>query len=148
MMTDPISDMLTRIRNANRIERPAVDMPATKLKMNVAQVLKTEGFIIDYHVGNLGKNEQGLSAFEPTSDASKPKSILRIYLKYGPEGERVIRRIERASRPGRRLYRRHTQLRPVLDGLGIAILSTSHGVMSDREARAKGLGGELLCTVW
>jgi small subunit ribosomal protein S8 len=73
---------------------------------------------------------------------------LRIYLKYGPEGERVIRHLERASRPGRRLYRRHTQLRPVLDGLGIAILSTSKGVMSDRQARTHRVGGELLCTVW
>jgi small subunit ribosomal protein S8 len=148
MMTDPISDMLTRIRNANRIERPAVDMPATKLKVNLAQVLKDEGFILDYHVGQMTKNEQSYTVFEPTADVSKPKSILRVYLKYGPEGERVIRRIDRASRPGRRLYRRHTQLRPVLDGLGVAILSTSRGVMSDRQARAKGLGGELLCTVW
>ena len=74
--------------------------------------------------------------------------MLRVYLKYGPEGERVIRHVKRASRPGRRLYRRHTELKPVLDGLGIAILSTSRGVMSDRQARAQKLGGELLCTVW
>jgi small subunit ribosomal protein S8 len=148
MMTDPIADMLTRIRNANRIERPAVDIPATKLKANVAQVLKDEGFIIDYHIGKMTKDDQGHKTFEPTGDITQPKTVLRVYLKYGPEGERVIRRMDRASRPGRRLYRRHTQLRPVLDGLGMAILSTSHGVMSDRQARAKGLGGELLCTVW
>jgi small subunit ribosomal protein S8 len=148
MMTDPIADMLTRIRNANRIERPAVDMPATQLKVSLAQVLKTEGFIIDFHVGVMAKNEQGYTVFEPTGDLAKPKAILRVYLKYGPEGERVIRRIDRASRPGHRLYRRHTQLRPVLDGLGISILSTSRGVMSDRQARAQKLGGELLCTVW
>ncbi len=148
MMTDPISDMLTRIRNANRIERPAVDMPATRLKVNIAQVLKDEGFIIDYHIGKMSKPEQGESAFETTGDVNEPKSILRVYLKYGPEGERVIRRIDRASRPGRRLYRRHPQLRPVLDGLGVAILTTSRGVMSDRQARASGVGGELLCTVW
>jgi small subunit ribosomal protein S8 len=77
-----------------------------------------------------------------------PKAVLRVFLKYGPEGEKVIRNIERASRPGRRLYRRSTQIKPVLDGLGIAVISTSRGVMSDRQARAQKLGGELLCTVW
>lgn len=147
MMTDPIADMLTRIRNANRIERPAVDMPATKLKVNVAQVLQDEGFVLGYEVGTLTTDEQGHPSFQKEATAG-PKSILRIYLKYGPEGERVIRRLERASRPGRRLYRRSTQLRPVLDGLGISILSTSRGVMSDRRARAEKLGGELLCNVW
>jgi small subunit ribosomal protein S8 len=148
MMTDPIADMLTRIRNANRIERPAVDMRATRLKASLAQVLKDEGFIIDYQVGRMAANEQGVTAFEPTGDPTQPKAILRVFLKYGPEGERVIRNIARASKPGRRLYRRHSQLRPVLDGLGIAILSTSRGVMSDRQARSQRLGGELLCTVW
>jgi small subunit ribosomal protein S8 len=148
MMTDPLADMLTRVRNANRIERPAVDMPATKLKMAVAQVLKDEGFILDYQVGLMGHDEQGASVFQSVQDLSRPKTILRVFLKYGPEGERVIRHIERASRPGRRLYRHNTQLRPILDGLGISIVSTSRGVMSDRQARAKKLGGELLCTVW
>jgi small subunit ribosomal protein S8 len=85
---------------------------------------------------------------EPTTDLSKPKVVLRVYLKYGPEGEKVIRHLARASTPGRRLYRRASQLRPVLDGLGISILSTSKGVMSDRKARTQRLGGELLCTVW
>jgi small subunit ribosomal protein S8 len=149
MMTDPLADMLTRIRNANRIERPAVDMPATRLKINVAQVLKDEGFILDYQVGRLAPDEaSGAVDFQPEQDLSKPKVLLRVYLKYGPEGERVIRNIDRASRPGRRLYRRAAQLRPVLDGLGISIISTSRGVMSDRQARTKRLGGELLCTVW
>jgi small subunit ribosomal protein S8 len=148
MMTDTLADMLTRIRNANRVERPAVDMPATKLKIAVAQVLKDEGFVLEYHVGRDVVQEDGTRTFEQTTDLSKPKTILRVYLKYGPEGERVIRNIERASRPGRRLYRRTTELRPVLDGLGISILSTSKGVMSDRRARAQRLGGELLCTVW
>jgi small subunit ribosomal protein S8 len=146
MMTDPIADMLTRIRNAARIERQAVDMPSTKLKTRIAQVLKDEGFIIDYHVGHLVEGEHG-SEFKP-AEGPVSKPVLRVYLKYGPEGEKVIRHIERASRPGRRLYRRHDDLRPVLDGLGIAILSTSKGVMSDRQARAQRLGGELLCTVW
>lgn len=148
MMTDPISDMLTRIRNANRIERPAVDMPATALKERVAQVLKDEGFILDYHVGKVEANEQGAEVFKPEAGARGRTAILRVYMKYGPEGERVIRHLERASRPGRRLYRRHNQLAPVLDGLGISILSTSRGVMSDRQARTKHLGGELICTVW
>ena len=148
MMTDPLADMLTRVRNANRIERPAVDMPATKLKIHVAQVLKDEGFLLDYQVGRMAADAQGHKTFRADPDLSKPKAILRIYLKYGPEGERVIRNIDRASRPGRRLYRKSTQLQPVLSGLGISILSTSRGVMSDRRARAQKLGGELLCTVW
>lgn len=148
MMTDSLADMLTRIRNANRIERPAVDMPASRLKVNVAQVLKDEGFVFDYQVGAVAKDENGVKQFEATTDLTKPKLTLRVFLKYGPEGERVIRHIERASRPGRRLYFRNTQLRPVLDGLGISILSTSRGVMSDRRARAQKLGGEMLCTVW
>jgi len=148
MMTDPLADMLTRIRNANGIERPAVDIPATKLKIAVAQVLKEEGFILDYHVGRIHSDEQGNKTFVPEQDLSKPHVLLRVYLNYGPEGERVIRHIERASRPGRRLYRRAEQLKPVLDGLGISVISTSRGVMSDRKARAQRLGGELLCTVW
>jgi small subunit ribosomal protein S8 len=148
MMTDPIADMLTRIRNACRIEQPAVDMPATRLKASLAQVLKDEGFILEYQVGQEIPDEQGHKEFQPVGDVSQPKSVLRIFLKYGPEGERVIRHIERASRPGRRLYRRCDQLKPVLEGLGIAILSTSRGVVSDRQARAQRLGGELLCTVW
>jgi small subunit ribosomal protein S8 len=148
MMTDSLADMLTRIRNANRIERPAVDMPAAKLKVAVAQVLKDEGFILEYQVGRPGVNEQGAPTFEQDADMSKPKMVLRVFLKYGPEGERVIRKIDRASRPGRRLYRHSRDIKPVLDGLGISILSTSRGVMSDRRAKAQGLGGELLCTVW
>jgi small subunit ribosomal protein S8 len=148
MMTDPVADMLTRIRNANRIERPAVEMPATGLKVRIAQVLKDEGYVLDYQIGGYSTDEQGQPHFEPRPDLKQPKTVLRVYMKYGPEGERVIRKIDRASRPGRRLYRRHTQLKPVLDGMGIAILSTSRGVMSDRQARAQKLGGELLCTVW
>jgi small subunit ribosomal protein S8 len=148
MMTDTLADMLTRVRNANFIERPAVDMPATRLKIAVAEVLKEEGFILDYHVGTLQTSPGGAVTLEPTTDLSKPKVVLRVYLKYGPEGERVIRRIDRASKPGCRLYRHSKGLKPVLDGLGISILSTSKGVMSDRRARAQRLGGELLCTVW
>ena len=148
MMTDSLADMLTRIRNANRIERPAVDMPANKIKIAVAQVLKEEGFILDYQVGRLENDEHGHRAFHADADLGKPHTLLRVFLNYGPEGERVIRHIERASRPGWRLYRRSKELRPVLDGLGISVVSTSKGVMSDRKARAQRLGGELLCTVW
>jgi small subunit ribosomal protein S8 len=148
MMTDPVADMLTRIRNANRIERPAVDMPATTLKRNIAQVLKDEGFILDYQVGEVMEASPGHREFQTRPEAKGSEAVLRLYLKYGPEGEQIIRHVERGSRPGRRLYRRHSQLQPVLDGLGIAILSTSRGVMSDRQARAQRLGGELICTVW
>jgi small subunit ribosomal protein S8 len=148
MMTDPIADMLTRIRNANRIERPAVDIPATRLKRNIAQVLKDEGFIIDYQVGEVAAGDPAAADFQQSEKIGGPRSYLRVFLKYGPEGEKVIRHIERASKPGRRLYRRHQDLRPVLDGMGIAIISTSRGLMSDRQARAQRLGGELICTVW
>jgi small subunit ribosomal protein S8 len=148
MMTDTVADMLTRIRNANRIERPAVDMPVTHLRAAIAQVLKDEGFILDYQTGRMVADEQGHTDFHPEAKAVGPKTILRVYLKYGPEGEKVIRHLDRASRPGRRLYRGYKDLKPVLDGLGIAIVSTSRGVMSDRQARAQRLGGELLCTVW
>jgi len=148
MMTDNVADMLTRVRNANRIERSVVDMPVTNLKQAIAQVLKDEGFIQDYQVGLLAPGEHGQSDLQPDPKARGPKATLRVYLKYGPEGEKVIRHIDRASRPGRRLYRSYKDLKPVLDGLGIAILSTSRGVISDRQARAQRVGGELLCTVW
>jgi small subunit ribosomal protein S8 len=148
MMTDPIADLLTRVRNATRIDRPAVEVRSTRLKQRIAQVLKDEGFILDYQVGIMEPDASGQPTFQARPEAAGAKAILRIYLKYGPEGEKVIRHLERASRPGRRLYRRCDQLQPVLDGMGIAILSTSKGVMSDRQARSQHLGGELLCTIW
>ncbi len=131
MMTDPIADMLTRIRNAVRIERPHVDMPLSKVKRGLAEVLKREGYIWDWE-----------------EVEAAPCSWLRIHLKYGPNGERVIRSIRRISKPGRRVYSGATALKPVLDGLGISIISTSRGVISDREARQRKLGGEILCEVW
>ena len=131
MMTDPISDMLTRIRNAVSVERPHVEMPVSKVKKGVAEVLKREGYIWDWEC------EDG-----------KPVGSLRIELKYGPSGEKVIRKIRRISKPGCRVYRGAKELRPVLNGLGISILSTSRGVMSDREARQQKIGGEVLCEVW
>jgi len=133
MMTDPIADMLTRIRNAVRIERPLVQMPHSKVKRGVAEVLKREGYIWDWHE-------------QDAQDA--PGKELCIDLKYGPNGERVIRHIKRVSKPGRRVYSRANSLRPILNGLGISIISTSRGVVSDREARQKNLGGEVLCELW
>src|SRR5436305_8860627 len=118
MMTDTLADMLTRIRNGNRIERLFVDMPATRLKINVAQVLKDEGFIQGYHVGKVGRDEQGHETFDEINDLKLPKLVLRVQLKYGPEGERVIRHISRVSKPGCRKYIRSSEIRPVLDGLG------------------------------
>jgi small subunit ribosomal protein S8 len=131
MMTDPIADMLTRIRNAVRVERPNVTMPLSKVKRGLAEVLKREGYIWGF------EEVQG-----------EPVPELRIELKYGPNGERVIRHIKRVSKPGRRVYRHATGLRPVLNGLGISIISTSRGVVSDREARQRNLGGEVLCELW
>lgn len=148
MMTDPIADMLTRIRNANAVERPAVEMPATRMKANVAKVLKDEGFIHDYQVGLYDTGDDGQKAFQASDDFSKPKAVLRVFLKYGPEGERVIRHVRRVSKPGCRIYRRADQLSRILDGLGISIISTNKGLMSDRQARQHKLGGEVLANVW
>jgi len=114
----------------------------------VAQVLKDEGFIVGFEVGMEKTDEHGHPAFLKVADVTLPKLVLRVYLKYGPEGERVIRYIQRASRPGRRLYIRADQIRPVLQGLGISIISTNKGVVSDRQARTQRLGGEMLATVW
>jgi len=130
MINDPISDMLTRIRNAIRIERTFVDVPMSSLRKSVADVLKREGYIWDY------------SEIEATTGKN-----LRIELKYGPNGEKVIQTVKRVSKPGRRVYAKCTDLKPILNGLGISIVSTSKGVYSDREARQHKLGGEVLAEV-
>jgi len=148
MMTDPIADMLTRIRNANAIERPAVEMPATKLKVAIAKVLVEEGFALGYRTGKYATNAAGVKEFTENANFSESHIVLQVYLKYGSEGERVIRHIQRYSKPGRRVYQGYKDVRRVLDGLGIAILSTSKGVLSDRQARQAKVGGEILCTVW
>ncbi|MGL4422139.1 MAG: 30S ribosomal protein S8 [Gemmataceae bacterium] len=148
MMTDPIADMLTRIRNANNVERPAVEMPATKLKMAIAKVLVEEGFILGYRAGRYAKTEDGTQEFQETSDLGQAHVVLQVFLKYGPDGEKVIRHISRYSKPGCRVYQSYRDVRRVLDGLGIAILSTSKGVLSDRQAKKAKVGGEILCTVW
>lgn len=134
MMTDPIADMLTRIRNGVSVERPHVEMPLSKVKRGVADVLKREGYIWDWQ--------------EQEKTDGQPVGQLRLDLKYGPNGERVIRKIRRVSKPGRRVYSRAKDLEPVLNGLGISVISTSRGVLSDREARQQNLGGEVLCEIW
>jgi small subunit ribosomal protein S8 len=128
-MSDPIADMLTRIRNAQRVEKAEVSMPASKLKVAIAQVLKDEGYI---------------DGFQVITQDGKPE--LRIDLKYYA-GRPVIERLERVSRPGLRIYRGRDAIPPVMNGLGVAIVSTSRGVMTDRKARSQGVGGEVLCYV-
>jgi small subunit ribosomal protein S8 len=147
MMTDPVADMLTRIRNASNVERPAVDMPATKLKVAIAKVLVDEGFILGYRIGKYTQGEAG-QEFTESTNLGEAHVVLQVFLKYGPEGEKVIRHIERYSKPGRRVYQSYKEIRRVLDGLGIAILTTSRGVMSDRQAKQAKVGGEILATVW
>jgi small subunit ribosomal protein S8 len=152
MMTDPIADMLTRIRNASAIERPLVEMPATKLKIALAKVLLEEGFILGYRTGKYTetKSEAGgiQKDFNEVEKLGESHTVLQVFLKYGPDGEKVIRHIARYSKPGRRVYQGYKDVKRVLDGLGVAILSTSKGVMSDRQARRDKVGGEILCTVW
>ena len=131
MMTDPIADMMTRIRNANTIHAKTVRMPASLLKVGIAHILQEEGFIAN-------------STVEP----GQPSSELVLTLKYGEQGEHVIQEIERISKPGKRVYAKATELKPVLRGMGIQILSTPKGIRSDRTARAENLGGEILCRVY
>ena len=130
-MTDPIADMLSRIRNAIQARHERVEIPASKLKVEIARILKNEGFISNY------KLIEG-----------EIQSVLRVYLKYAEDGEPVIHGIERLSRPGRRVYRGKDAIPPVLGGLGLAIISTSRGLMSGAEAARTGVGGEVLCQIW
>lgn len=131
VMTDPIADMLTRIRNANSVYHDKVEIPASKIKQAIAQVLKAEGFIKDFEI--IKDDKQGM---------------LRASLKYGPNREKVITGIKRISKPGLRVYVKSEQMPRVLGGLGIAIISTSKGIMTDKQARRDGLGGEVLAFVW
>lgn len=129
--TDPIADMLTRIRNANSIRRDVVEVYKSKVNLGIAEVLKREGFIIGYE--EIPYKNQGK---------------LIISLKYGPDREYIINKIDRMSKPGRRLYKTADKIEPVMRGRGISVISTSKGVLSDRECREGHLGGELLCKVW
>jgi small subunit ribosomal protein S8 len=136
-MTDPISDMLARIRNAVTARHARVDMPASKLKAEIARILQDEGYI------------QGYRIVEQTVTGGRhPQQVIRLFLKYGPRGERVISGLQRISRPGRRVYTGVDDVPAVLGGLGTAILTTSRGVMTGRAARQAGVGGEVLCNVW
>ena|SRR5262245_17842750 len=132
-MTDPIADMLTRIRNAVGAKHTRVDMPASRLKAEIARILQDEGYI------------QGFKLLE---DGGQPARTLRVFLKYGPHGEKVITGVERISRPGRRVYFGKEDVPEVLGGLGTSILTTSRGVMTGRAAVKAGVGGEVLCNVW
>jgi len=132
MQTDPISDMLTRIRNAARARHARVELPASKLKIEIARVLKEEGYISTYKV----------------VEESKTRKALRVFLKYTPDRHSVITGLRRISRPGSRRYVGAGEIRPVVGGLGISILTTPRGVMTGRGARKERLGGELLCEVW
>jgi len=131
VMTDPIADFLTRIRNANMVMHEKVEIPASKTKQALAEILKKEGFIKDYEYIEDGK-----------------QGVIRIYLKYGSNKEKVITGLKRISKPGLRVYCKKDEIPRVLGGLGIAIISTSQGIVTDKEARKTGLGGEVICYVW
>ena len=137
-MTDPIADMITRIRNAVTAKHTRVELPASKLKAEIARILQDEGYI------------QGFRLVESPAEKSgrQARQLIRIFLKYGPHGERVISGLERISRPGRRVYLGVDDVPSVLGGLGTSILTTSRGVMTGRAARKAGVGGEVLCNVW
>jgi small subunit ribosomal protein S8 len=131
MVSDPVADLLTRIRNGSMAEHEKVDVPASKLKVRIAEILKEEGFIKNFRI--IEDRKQG---------------VLRVYLKYGPGQERVITGLRRVSKPGRRLYVSAEKVPSVLGGMGVAILSTPRGVMTDRESKKAKVGGEVLCYVW
>jgi small subunit ribosomal protein S8 len=131
MRSDPVADLLTRIRNASRAEHEKVDIPASRLKVKIAEILKTEGFIKNYRV--LDDNKQG---------------TLRVYLKYGPSNEQIISGLVRVSSPGRRMYVTHDNIPTILAGMGVTIVSTSRGLLTDRDARSQKVGGEVLAYVW
>ena len=130
-MTDPISDMLTRIRNANMVRHDRTDVPASKMKLEIAKILKQEGYIRTFKM-----LEEG------------PQGLIRIYLKYADDGESAIHGMQRISKPGRRVYRGVEELPKVRAGLGVAVVSTSRGVVTDEQARGLRVGGEVLCEIW
>ena len=129
--TDPIADMLTRIRNANTVTRDVVEVPSSRVKRDIAKILKEEGYIRDYEVM-----------------ADRKQGVLRLYLKYGPNKKKVITGLKRISKPGLRVYANKDNIPKVLGGLGIAVISTPKGIMADRTARREGVGGEVICYVW
>jgi small subunit ribosomal protein S8 len=130
-MSDPIADMLTRVRNAGKAKFNSVDIPGSKMKFELAKLLKDEGYIRNYKF--IKDNKQG---------------VLRVYLKYNDKQEHSILRIDRVSKPSKRVYMKGKDIKPVYSGLGIAVLSTSKGIMTDKHAREKNIGGEIICNVW
>ena len=137
-MTDPIADMLTRIRNAVTARHARVEMPASKLKTEIARILQDEGYIAGFKMVEAAGTREGKA----------PRQQMRLFLKYGPGGEKALSGLERVSRPGRRVYASRDKVPSVLGGLGVSILTTSHGVMTGRAAQRAGVGGEILCNVW
>lgn len=148
MMTDPIADMLTRIRNAVQIERLTVDVTHSNQKEALAAALQREGFIWDYEVTQNAEPATKTPDGQIVPGKLMPGKTLKVNLKYGPNGEHVIQKIKRVSKPGLRNYNGVDQIQPVLNGLGVTILTTSKGVLSSREAKAQNVGGEVLCEVW
>jgi small subunit ribosomal protein S8 len=141
-MTDPIADMLTRLRNANQAYHDVVSMPYSKLKAGVAEILQQEGYITSWKVEDAGEGPDGPGGTQTVG------KVLEVTLKYGQNRERSIAGIRRISKPGLRVYAKHTGLPKVLGGLGVAIISTSQGLLTDRQANKKGVGGEVLAYVW
>jgi small subunit ribosomal protein S8 len=137
-MTDPIADMLTRIRNAVTARHARVEMPASKLKAEIARILQDEGYIAGFKMVEAAAAREGKA----------PRQSMRLFLKYGPGGEKALSGLERVSRPGRRVYANRDEVPSVLGGLGVSILTTSRGVMTGRAAQKAGVGGEILCNVW
>jgi small subunit ribosomal protein S8 len=135
-MTDPIADMLTRIRNAVHGRHQRVDVPTSRFKTEIAKILEREGYI------------SGFKLLETEDADGDRRPVIRLFLKYGPKGEKVISGLERVSRPGRRVYLGREDVPRVMGGLGTAILTTSHGVMTGQEAKKAGVGGEVLCNIW
>ena len=131
-MTDPIADLLTRIRNAYRVRHDRLDVPTSGLKHEICKILRDEGFIEDFSLKDEGPTNQ----------------YIRINLRYTNEGEPLVRRMQRVSRPGRRVYCKSADIKPVLNGLGVGIVSTSQGLLTDKAARQRGVGGEILCEIW
>ena len=130
-MTDPVADLLTRIRNAHLVKHDRLDVPTSKLKVEICRLLKQEGYIENFRLID-----------------AQPRGILRIFLRYAPDGSPAITHIARVSKPGRRVYRGADEIRPVLDGIGVGIVSTSSGLLTDAQARERRVGGELVCEIW
>lgn len=131
MMHDPVADMLTRLRNALQRQKGYVDVPASNVLRGILRVLRAEGYVRE--IDEIEDGKQG---------------IMRVHLKYGPDGEQIVTKLQRVSKPSRRIYRKAKEVEPILGGLGVAIYSTPQGIVSDRQARRAGIGGEWLCSIW